>query len=104
MSARPLYRLLLLGVIVAACASGPSPSVSSDPTPSATQGASSLPTSSPGPTPDDATIYRGIAAQVEAIRSLQATAQVEPKVIDRATLAANLTAEFDKDNAPATIS
>ena len=32
------------------------------------------------------------------LRGLQATGQVEPSVIDRATLEANLTAEFDKDN------
>ena len=103
MSSRPLYRLLLLGAIVAACAPGPSPSASPVATPSETGRASALVTSSPGPTADDAAIYRTIAAQVEAIRGLQATGQVEPSVIDRATLEANLTAEFDKDNPSADI-
>ena len=104
MSVRPLSRLLLLGAIVAACATGPSPSANPVATPSPTVGASLLPTSSPAPTADDATIYRTIAGQVEALRGLQATGQVEPSVIDRATLEANLTAEFDKDNPPADIS
>jgi hypothetical protein len=101
MSARHRIHVLLLALVVGACASGPSPSVSPSGTPVDTPPATASPT--PGPTLDDATIYRNIAAQVQSIRGLQATGQVEPTIIDRATLEANLTAEFDKDNPPADI-
>lgn len=104
MSDRHLIRIVILGLVLAACAPGPSSSPSPSDTAVASPTATASPTASPSPPPDDATIYRDIASQVQTIRGLEATGQVEPTIIDRATLEANLTAEFDKDNPAADIS
>lgn len=85
----PAMRALIVMAIVAACA-GPTPSASASAPPAATPSASTY----------DATVYRTIAAQMVAIRGLDAPDRVEPSVIDRATLEANLRASFDKDNPP----
>jgi len=80
-------------LIVAAC----SPTTPSQgPSPGASPGAS-FTASAP---PDDAAIYRQIAAQVSAIRGLDSPTRVEPTVIDRETLMTNLREEFDKENPP----
>lgn len=75
---------VLLIVLVAAC--GPSPTAS--------------PSVSPTTPPDAEAIYRTIAAQVSAIRQLQAPDRVEPVVIDGPTLQANLAKEFETSNPP----
>ncbi|MEO8228294.1 MAG: hypothetical protein ABI628_00880 [Chloroflexota bacterium] len=64
----------------------------------------SLPSSSPGslgsPTPNPATVYAEIEAQVQQIRELTAKTPVAPKLLDDATLKANVAASFEKDNPP----
>ncbi len=105
MTAPPLIRLFALStalsVLLGACApvSTGSPQPSNAPSGSASPNARG----SPDPSADDATIYRQIAAQVQAIRGLDAASRVEPKVIDRTTLQKNLQVEFDKDNPAAEI-
>ncbi|MBI3745704.1 MAG: hypothetical protein HY264_04125 [Chloroflexi bacterium] len=102
MTGRPMLRLLILAVLMAACA--PAPSTPPAPSPTAAPTASSVPaTPTPWPSQDAATTYRAIAAQVVAIRGLTPTGDVVPQVIDRATLQQNLAIEFDKDNPPADI-
>jgi hypothetical protein len=52
------------------------------------------------PTPDPATVYADIEAQVERIRGLAATTPVTPTLLDEAGLKRNMTASFDKSNPP----
>jgi hypothetical protein len=87
-------------MLVAAC-SGPTPSPSPSPAASATAGATTVP--SPGSSRDDLATYREIAAQIVAIRGLDAPSRVDPTIIDRATLQKNLGATFDRDTPPAQI-
>jgi len=47
---------------------------------------------------DPQAVYGKVAAQVEQLRDLRPKADVTPVLIDEATLRANLTAEFDRDN------
>jgi hypothetical protein len=54
-----------------------------------------LPTGSPRPPGE---VYAEIRDQVEAIRGLQPTAEVDPVTIDEEQLRANLESEFDKQN------
>jgi len=88
--------VLLPGLVVAALAlascAGPAPSAppSEPPSPAATPTATS--------SPDDAATYRQIAAQIAAIRGLDAPDRVEPAVIDRAKLKQNFLEQFDKEN------
>ena len=89
---------VLAGVVAACGPMAPSPlpsppAATATTTPNGT--ASAVP--SGGPT-DAAAIYGLVAVQVEQIRHLQPTADVAPVVIDRATLTANLTADFDAAN------
>jgi hypothetical protein len=87
---------LLLAVVLAACSSNP-PS----PAPAATlEPATQPPVTSPPATPVAsarplAEVYAEIRSQVEAIRGLQPTSDVDPVVIDATQLAKNLEAEFD---------
>ncbi|MEO8207939.1 MAG: hypothetical protein ABI598_02795 [Chloroflexota bacterium] len=93
--------LAVVVLTVGACAPTPTASLATtappNPTPS---GSGSAP--APGATlaPDVLARYREIAAQVAAIRHLDAPSRVEPQIIDGATLVANLRAEFEKDNPP----
>ena len=83
--------LAVLGLLIAAC--GPAPTASSSAGPS-----------QPATTPSDAdAIYRTIAAQVSAIRQLEAPDRVEPVTIDGPTLVANIAKEFETSNPPAEI-
>lgn len=82
---------LNLGLLIAAC--GPAPTVS--PSAGSSQTAT-LP-------PDADAIYRTIAAQVSAIRQLDAPDRVEPVTIDGPTLVANIAREFETSNPPAEI-
>jgi len=70
--------------------------------------ATTTPTSTTAPPPSAspvatqvsaAEIYAGIRSQVEAIRGLQPTKDVDPVTIDAAQLRTNLETEFDKENA-----
>ncbi len=83
---------ILFSLLVAACSPSPSPS------PSAAPGQS--PSAPPSVRPDVDAIYRAIAAQVSAIRQLDAPDRVEPEVIDGPTLVANLAKEFETANPP----
>jgi hypothetical protein len=65
------------------------PSVPSSP--AATPSGSEVPT---------AQVYGEIRSEVEAIRGLQPTADVDPVTIDETQLKTNLEAEFDKENRP----
>lgn len=96
---RPAAFALTALLLVAACSPAPaSPSPSIEPVPE-----SPSPSSGASLAPDAGAIYRDIAAQVSAIRQLDASDRVEPVVIDGPTLLRNLKAEFDKTNSPAEI-
>ena len=82
---------LALGLLIAACSPGPTASPSAGP---------SQPATAP---PDADAIYRTIAAQVSAIRQLDAPDRVEPVTIDGPTLIANIAKEFETSNPPAEI-
>ena len=61
------------------------------------------PTASPEPstTPvDSIAVYGQIEGEIVAIRGLEVTTALEPTILDRATLVANLTALFDEENRP----
>jgi hypothetical protein len=73
----------------------PSPTISSTPTHVPTPVPA---TSTPGPLGSVDPVYGAIAAQVEQIRGLHATADITPVVIDQATLRKNLEADFDEAN------
>ena len=83
--------VVLLGLLIAACGPSPTGSPSSGP---------SQPATAP---PDADAIYRTIAAQVSAIRQLDAPDRVEPVTIDGPTLVANIAKEFETSNPPAEI-
>jgi hypothetical protein len=102
MTAGTLVRIAVVAVLLGACSpapsASPSPSASAPgPSPSATD------SGTPGPTQDEAAVYRQIAAQVVTIRGLDAPTRVEPTIIDRATLQKNVEIAFDKDNPAADI-
>ncbi len=82
--------------VVVGC--GPAASPTAVPSPSAAAIAS--PSTSPAASLDPLAIYAAIAAQVEQIRGLQPKAAITPVLIDEATLRANLTADFDRENPP----
>ncbi len=88
--------LVALAAIVAACGSS---SATVSPSPSEASVAPSVPAT---PTPDPATVYAGIEAQVQQLRGLSAKTTVEPTLLDEAGLKRNMTVAFDKSN-PAAI-
>lgn len=89
--------LVALTTLVTACGS-PSATVSSSP------GHSSEAPSVPAtPTPDPATVYADIEAQVQQIRGLEAKTPVVPTLLDEAGLKRNMTVSFDKTNPPETV-
>lgn len=89
---RPLAAWLAAALLVGACsrtAPTTAPTATTPPPASA----------SPGPShPPDAQVYAAIRKDVEAIRGLEPTADVDPVTIDEAQLRTNLTAEFDSEN------
>ena len=90
-------------LVVAACNPTPSPTlVPPSPTPASVQSEAppaSAP-ASPGPTQDAAAVYAQIRSQVETIRGLEPTADVEPVTIDETQLLENLEAELDAEQSP----
>lgn len=103
MSTRPTRRLAALlaaATLLGGCTGG-----DASPTPLATPSASPLSTSSPSPSPalDAIEVYRSIAADVVAIRGLDAPERVDPKIIDADELRANLEADFEKSNPEAQV-
>ena len=94
--------VVVAALIVAAC--NPTPSVtpspaSSTPNPVPSSPSASAP-ASPAATEDSDAIYSLIRDQVEAIRSLEPTADVEPVTIDETQLVENLEAEIDAEQSP----
>ena len=100
-----LVTIAAAALVVAACNPTPSPSPSAAPertfAPTATA-AGSPPAASPGASSGtgDAVVYATIREQVEVIRGLQPTAEVEPVTIDEAQLRENLEAEIDAEQSP----
>ena len=92
--ARRLAALLAAATLVGGCTGG-----DATPTPLATT--SSSPSASPAEDPIE--VYRAIAADVVAIRGLDAPDRIDPKVIDADELRANLEADFEKSNPEAQI-
>jgi len=92
-SPRPLVAWVA-ALLVCAC-SMPAPTAA--PTATTPPPASASPVASHLP---DAQVYASIRKDVEAIRGLQPTADVDPVTIDEARLRTNLTAEFDSENTP----
>ncbi|MEO8468997.1 MAG: hypothetical protein ABI573_04950 [Chloroflexota bacterium] len=88
---RGMSLAVVLGLLIAACGPAPTGSLSAGP---------SQPATAP---PDADAIYRTIAAQVSAIRQLDAPDRVEPVTIDGPTLVANIAKEFKTSNPPAEI-
>lgn len=87
---------------------GCGPAAPTVPPPSQTPPAGAQGSGAPGPSSataseDPLAVYAAIASQVELIRGLQPTAAITPVLIDEATLRANLTADFDHDNAASQI-
>jgi hypothetical protein len=97
---RRLAALLAAATLVGGCISG-----DATPSPLASSGASASPSpsSSPSPAEDAIEVYRAIAADVVAIRGLDAPDRIDPKVIDADELRANLEADFEKSNPAAQI-
>ena len=103
---RSLPRVALIAAAVlalGACgSSAPTPTASVAPTlsPTTAPSTSTSPAAPGSPTPDPATVYAEIEAQVQQIRELSAKTPVTPKLLDDTTLKANLAASFEKDNPP----
>ena len=93
---------LALALAISAC----SPSTpSAAPSPTATAAASAPIATPAGPSPEATQLsadqqFAAIRTQVEQIRGLQPTGNVEPVTIDVAQLTTNLAAEFDADTTP----
>src|SRR6185503_10661088 len=89
---RRLAPALAVALLLAACNPAPptaAPTATPAPLPSPTPLASHAPA---------AEVYSAIRKQVEAIRGLEPTADVDPVTIDEAQLITNLTGEFDTEN------
>ena len=98
--ARRLAALLAAATLVGGCTGG-----DSTPSPLASSGSSPSPSasSSPSPAEDPIEVYRAIAADVVAIRGLDAPDRIDPRVIDADELRANIEADFEKSNPEAQI-
>lgn len=92
----PLATVLALSLALQACGTT-APTQTPVPTPSSP--ATLAPSATPGPPVRE--VYAQIRRQVEAIRGLEPTADVNPVVIDETQLRANLEAEFDAAQTPA---
>ncbi|MBI3750056.1 MAG: hypothetical protein HY263_00095, partial [Chloroflexi bacterium] len=99
--ANHLRRLAAIGAALVLLGCGPAPTATPSASPAPTFAAAASPT--PGPSVDAASVYAAIAAQVEQIRGLQPTADIAPVLLDADQLRANLTADFDRNNAPAVV-
>jgi len=98
---RRLASTLVATLLLAACnPTAPTGAPSSSPAPPSPSNPASSSSASSAP---DAEVYGAIRRQVEAIRGLQPTADVDPVTIDPTQLRTNLTAEFDKANTTANL-
>ena len=89
---RRLGPALAVALLLAAC--NPAPPTAA---PTATPAPLASPTAAPSQ-PPAAEVYSAIRKQVETIRGLQPSADVDPVTLDEAQLLKNLTAEFDAEN------
>ncbi|MBF8290350.1 MAG: hypothetical protein HW391_1318 [Chloroflexi bacterium] len=99
---RRLAILLAIALQLGACTGGdgsPSPSAAESPTAIPSAATPSAAT----PVPDPLEVYRAIAAEVVAIRGLDAPSRIDPRIIDAAQLRANIEAEFEASNPAAEI-
>lgn len=95
---RSTHRFAPIAVVCLMLAAGCTPAPTATTTPTSTT--APPPSASPVATQVSAAeIYAGIRSQVEAIRGLQPTKDVDPVTIDAAQLRTNLETEFDKENA-----
>jgi hypothetical protein len=95
--------LAAAALVIAACNPTPSATpVPPSPTPASgqTDAPPSGPPASPGPTQNAAAVYALIRSQVEIIRGLEPTEDVEPVTIDETQLLENLEAEIDAEQSP----
>ena len=93
---RSTHRFAPLAVACLVLAAGCTPAPTATPAPTSTI---APPSASPAASQVSATeIYARIRSQVEAIRGLQPTKDVDPVTIDAAQLRTNLETEFDKEN------
>jgi hypothetical protein len=105
----PAVWLTAVLILVSGCGPAiPAPTVAPSPSPvpptpseSAISSPSFAPSGSPAASQDSATLYREIEAQVVAIRGLQPTRPVTPKILDEAQLATYIKDQFARDNPPA---
>jgi hypothetical protein len=95
-SSRRLFSVrLLVAALAAVACNPPAPTASTQPS----TAPPTAPTASPvGSQPPAAEVYAAIRRDVESIRGLQPTVDVDPVTIDEAQLRTNLEAEFDKEN------
>jgi hypothetical protein len=93
---RRLAALLAAATLACGCTGG-------DATPSPLASSGSTPSPSASSAEDPIEVYRAIAADVVAIRGLDAPDRIDPTVIDADQLRANLEAEFEKSNPEAQI-
>jgi hypothetical protein len=99
--ARRLATLLAVAVILGACGNGTTTSRPTEPGPTEPGPTGSGPTGTPAPDPLE--VYRAIAADVVAIRDLDAPSRLDPQIIDAEQLKANFEAEFEASNPEAQI-
>jgi hypothetical protein len=89
----------LIALIVAGCGVAPTPAPTATLAPTPTAAATERPTGTPRPPTE--VLLAEIRVDISRIRGLQPSGDVEPVVIDEATLRANLEAEFDAESPPA---
>jgi len=101
-----LAPLVLVAILVAACGTSvPPPSTAPSPTPTATAAPSTPlgPTATPGPTPNNDTIFGSIESAVQQLRGLTKRSNVGRALLTEDQLKAVIMAEFTKSNPPALI-
>jgi hypothetical protein len=89
----------LLALVVVGCGVGPTPAPTASPAPTPTASATERPTGTPRP-PTEVLLVE-IRVAVSGIRGIEPSGDVEPVIIDEATLRANLESEFDAESPPA---
>ncbi len=94
-------------IVVASCggtsSATPTGAISTSPSPAVTASAGpsdGSASASPAGSPDDASVYAAIEAQVQELRGLTAKTPVDPKLLDEATLKKNIEKSFLTANPP----
>jgi hypothetical protein len=104
---RVLARLAAAALLLGACTPGPTASPVAPTAPPSAAPSAAPSSGSPAPSPEGSgtssevsAVYEQIRTQVEAIRGLEPTADVDPVTIDQAQLEENLEAEIDAELTP----